>query len=343
MRCSYFTMRLAIVILGVAACPAAVQPALASGPRGQKEKILAMLAARSRDLQSFTARYHYSYQGFNNAAERAFIKKYQAKLKKSGFRGKLVTGPGGKFRYTYRLRFLKGWLRTTRRVTSATVKKEFTHGGLAMVDPSPRVRVWTPTRYESLSYTLVTKHPRGTISAPQFPVRLPLLYALGLSDMVTRRWIRPRTISHLGLKPLGKGRWVLTKTSTISVPGVAGRAVAHWTITERPHLAITGFTQRVGGYLVEEVRCSAFRSVGGLALPGTVLAKFWNGNFGLVAKYRLSRIRYRLLPRGNTLARYRIKFPVGARVYVQHTNQEILITKHPSYLTNGEIYRHFKP
>ncbi len=341
MRCNHFRMPLAIIALGVAAWPAAVQPALASGPQGQKEKILAMLAARSRALQSFTARYHYSYQGFSNAAERAFVKKYLAKTEKSGAVGKVVKGPGGKFRYTYHLRFFKGWLRSTKRITSATAKKEFAHGGAGSVDPSPVIKVWSPQRDESLSYTLVSKHPFGTISVAKLPVRVPLIWALGLLGMLSRHWIGPRTIRHLGLKPLGHGRWVLTQTSNISVPGVAGRAVARWTIRVAPQLAITGFTQRVGSYLVEEVSCSAFRSVGGLALPGTVVAKFWNGNFGLVAKYRLSRIRYRLSPRGNTPARCLIKFPVGAWVQDLRTAHTFRVTTRPTYLTDGEIYRHY--
>jgi hypothetical protein len=151
-------------------------------------------------------------------------------------------------------------------------------------------------------------------------------------------------LRHLGLAPMSGGRWVLTQTNTISVPGIVGRSVARWTIIRKGRqLAISGFTQRVGGYLVEEIRCSAFRPVDGLLLPGTVLAKFWNGKLGLVAKYRLSRIRYRLSPRGNTPKRFLIKFPVGAWVQDMRVAQTFRVTTQPSYLTDRDIFRLLKP
>ncbi len=309
--------------------------------RTRRQVPLAKLRSRLAALSNFTARYRSMVVGSDSAAMKALVAKADAQAVKRGYRGTFSSGPN-KLGYRFHLRFLDGRLRVKRLISAATLKTEYAHGGAGSVGQTQLIRVWTPERSESLSYMMAGRHPNGTISAPALP-QVALLWALGLSAPVSRHWATGKGITPRSLTRAGKHEWLFRQRTRLAVPRMGMVAVLSiWTISTFPHLRIVKFVQKIGRWTLVRARCSEFRIAGGMALPGKIVVRRYLGRLGLASTEVLYHIRYRRSPAENILARYRIKFPVGAWVQDMRTDHTFQITKHPSYLTDHEIFMRLK-
>jgi|GEM_PF-7003854 hypothetical protein len=326
-------------LLAAGVFPLATGPWLPAAPARQTP--LPRIERRLLLLKNFTARYVLVLEYAKNPVIRAFNAKVEARMVRMGFQGTFSSGPDRMW-YAYHLRYLNGHLRVTRTVPASDMKKDFPANEKGAVIESPLIRVWLPTRRESLVHTQLSRTPFGTIKAPRFP-QSPLIWALGLAAPASRHWLSAKGLAGMRLSRDGAHKWFLEARSVVAPPGTRPvTVVGRWTIATVPDIRITGFVQRVGRQLITRVSCSRFHKIGNLDLPTKVVVEHYLGNLGLAGKDVLTDISYRISPATNSLSRYPIKFPVGASVQDMRIAHAFVITGHPSYLTDHEIFLRLK-
>ncbi len=317
-------------------------PAQALAAGAKKGSLRSAVAGRLRELRDFSCSYLQSNLVVGNPGQVAFLRRYDSRLRKQGFKGGVFTPPPGAYRYRCRLFKLGGDLRVVSRLTKATVRKELAANRTPWL-PYSAIRVLTHTRSETLSRMSRRAPFLGTIAAPALRHKLPLLWALGILTPASRHMLGVADLAGFSFAPLPSGRWSASLAEVIGPPGrSAVRVTGVWHFSAGPRPRMLSFKELYGKFAVVRIACSGFRRLGGLSLPTKVSARYFDPSWGLVGGCTLSHIRYRIRPAGNVKALYRIKFPAGTVVHDERVGRSFVVRGKPSYLTDHDIYEMLK-
>lgn len=333
-----FKRALATVAVAAAGFPGAASAA----PQRADTRIRAELTTRLRQLSDFECRFAQAYVIVRDRREDAHYKRLEAKMRRGGFNGGFFMPPPGVYRSRGRMWRLNGLLRIDKVLGIATAKTElgFGHG---LWTPLRSISVFSPARNETLTVMSMHSRPFGTIAEPSLGLESPLLWAIGVVAPKMRHWLTPSDVAKMALAPLSHGRWSVTRVVSVKLGRTVARIYSIWTVSAgRAPPELLSFTELYDKFAVLRVKCSGFVRTAGLSLPTRLTARSYFPHWGLINEHRLSGIRFQIRPIGDTKSVYRIKFPSGSFVHDVRVDHTFQIGRHPSYLTDHEIFMRLK-
>jgi len=318
-------------------------PVLGLNPVKGNSAIINALTKRTSLLQNLSVRYEERTRYPNSPRVNA-LTRHLEKMAEEKYPGTHIVDNPPRENYSCVLSVLKRRVYLLRAMTPPTVKLFAAKNGPG-VAVTRRVRTWTPQRDESLSYQLTQEHrPIGEIRAATAPPRhLSLLAALGIRGADARRWdwVTPKRIANMTIHRLGNGRFTLRQDRP------SGYAF-EWVYETRPGLRMIEMKALVshGRYrnlLLKLVRCSAFREIGGVQLPGRIQGTTYAPPISkdTTGQTLIFRVHYAIGKPSNTPFRYYIVWPKGCTVIDERTGSRFQI-KSPTVLSDKEIMSRLK-